>query len=209
MAPSSSSSAELQSLLKLAADGDERAADELIAVAQQRLFRLTRRMLRNYPHLRRWEQTDDVFQNAVMRLHRSLSKVRPDSPARFFGLASTQIRRTLIDLARHHFGPEGQAAKHETKGGTASNDGGDPVQGKPDIHEEPETLDSWARFHEAVESMPGDERDVFQLVWYGGLPQKDVAAILGISLPTMQRRWYRSRHFISDALSGEPPLDEG
>lgn len=92
-------STQLQVLLDRAADGSGAAYDELIALASQRLLKLTRKMLRNYPQLRRWEQTDDVFQNAVLRLHRSLADVQPQSVRDFFGLAATQIRRTLIDLA--------------------------------------------------------------------------------------------------------------
>ena len=115
----------------------------------------------------------------------------------FFGLATTQIRRTLIDLARHHFGPQGQAAQHET------HDDSHPV-----THDSPESLESWASFHEAVDRLPDQEQEVFQLVWYGGLPQQEVASLLGISVPTVQRRWYRSRHHLQNALSGDHPSME-
>ncbi len=105
---------EFQLLLDRWAAGDVAARDRLLERAGQRLLALTRRMLRGYPHLQRWEQTDDVFQSAVLRLYRSLGDVRPESIGQFFGLATTQIRRTLIDLARHHFGPEGAAARHQS-----------------------------------------------------------------------------------------------
>src|SRR5262245_16887692 len=97
-------------LLSRAAAGDARAHSELLQHAGGRLLRLTRRMLRDYPRLQRWEETDDVFQTAAMRLYQSLTQVKPGSVQHFWNLASTQIRRTLIDLARHHFGPEGSAA---------------------------------------------------------------------------------------------------
>ena len=106
--------AQTQFLLDQAAKGDEQAYDDLIARASDRLLKLTRKMLRRYPNLRRWEQTDDVFQNAAIRLHRSLKKVKPDSARNFFGLATVEIRRTLIDLCRHHFGPEGAAGKYQS-----------------------------------------------------------------------------------------------
>lgn len=103
-------SANLQRLLEQLHKSDEaavrRARDEIIRHACDRLEKLTRRMLRHYPRLRRWEQTADVFQNALIRLHRSLETVEPESVAQFYGLAATQIRRELIDLARHHFGPQ-------------------------------------------------------------------------------------------------------
>ena len=95
--------------------GDNAARNEVIQHACQRLEVLTRRMLRHYPRLRRWEQTDDVLQNALLRLHRSLATIQPGSPRQFYGLAATHIRRELVDLfIRHHFGPEGAAAKHHT-----------------------------------------------------------------------------------------------
>jgi RNA polymerase sigma-70 factor (ECF subfamily) len=64
-------------------DGNEAARSEVINHACVRLEALTRRMLRHYPRLRRWEQTGDMLQNAVVRLHRSLATVRPESPDQF------------------------------------------------------------------------------------------------------------------------------
>jgi RNA polymerase sigma-70 factor (ECF subfamily) len=117
-------SLQLQALLDLAAEGSDEAYGELLSQASERLLKLTRRMIRDFPRLRRWEQTDDVFQTAAMRFYRSLGEVKPDSVRGFFGLATTQIRRTLIDLARQHFGPEGLGAKHHTDGtGKAADDG--------------------------------------------------------------------------------------
>ena len=202
---------QLQGLLDLAADGKSEAYSELICHASERLLRLTRKMFANYPHLRRWEQSDDVFQSAVLRLHRSLADVKPDSVAGFFGLASTQIRRTLIDLARHHFGPEGQAAKHHSNGaGKAADDSGGALRNQSDRTVKPESLQQWADFHEAVDLLPPAEREVFQLVWYGGLPQKEIATLLQISIPTVQRRLYRARHLIHGTMQGEvPPVQEG
>jgi RNA polymerase sigma factor (sigma-70 family) len=199
MALSLGNSTQLQSLLDKASAGDPGSYDDLIALSSARLVKLTRQMLRGYPHLRRWEQTDDVFQGAAMRLHRSLSEVRPDSVRAFFGLATTQIRRTLIDLARHHFGPEGQGAKHETNAESENW----VVKHHADQDDSPENRETWTSFHQAVERLPDDEREVFQLLWYGGMEQKQVAELLGISIPTVQRRWYRARHQINVALSGQ------
>ena len=56
--------------------GDEVARKDLLNAACERLLRLTRKMLRADGRLKRWEQTDDVFQNAMLRLHRSLADVQ-------------------------------------------------------------------------------------------------------------------------------------
>jgi RNA polymerase sigma-70 factor (ECF subfamily) len=192
---------EIERLLAGWAAGDESARHELLERAGRRLMKLTRRMLHNSPQLQRWEQTDDVFQNAVLRLYRSLGDVRPDSVRAFFGLAATQIRRTLIDLARHHFGPEGPAAFHHSEANRQNSSSAQIDQSPPSNDEPPETLDAWARFHEAVERLPNDERDAFNLIWYGDATQKQAAEILGISERTVLRRLVRARLLLHDALT--------
>jgi RNA polymerase sigma-70 factor (ECF subfamily) len=204
MDPSAANNTQLQALLDQAASGDDDAYGDLLARASDRLLKLTRKMLKNYPHLRRWEQTDDVFQSAAIRLHQSLSKVRPETAKQFFGLAATQIRRTLIDLARHHFGPEGHAAKHQTDAGRL----GDMLQAQPDRSVEPGSLEAWAAFHAAADGLPADERQVFELVWYGGTTQREAAEILQISERTVIRRLNRARAHIRRATQGNrPPVE--
>src|SRR4051794_35267596 len=78
--------------------GDRVARDELFHHVSKQLERLTRKMLKSYPGVQRWEQTDDVLQNALLRLWRALGEVRPASTRDFFALAATQIRRELLDL---------------------------------------------------------------------------------------------------------------
>jgi RNA polymerase sigma factor (sigma-70 family) len=191
---------EMQQLLDGWAAGDVAARDRLLDRAGQRLVALTRRMLRGYPHLRRWEQTDDVFQSAVLRLYRSLGDVRPDSIAQFFGLAATQIRRTLIDLARHHFGPEGAAARHQSDVGAREKLNGSRDSSPVRADEPPETLDAWARFHEAVEALPRDEREAFSVIWYGEATQKEAAELLGVTERTVLRRLVRARLLLHESL---------
>lgn len=198
-------SLQLQALLDQGAAGASSAYEVLLRQVADRLLRLTRKMFRAYPHLRRWEQTDDIFQTAAMRLHRSLANVRPSTVAAFWGLAATQIRRSLIDLARHHFGPEGAAAHHES----AVREPPSGTRLKQDPREAeaseggPESLAEWTEFHSLVDQLPSDEKEVFHLTWYAGLPQKEVARLLGVSLPTVQRRWYAAKIRLGDWTRGE------
>ena len=74
---------QIRQCLDLLQVGDEKARDALIQHSCERLMRLTRKMLKGYPRLRRWEQTDDVLQNALLRLHRSLADVKPESVPQF------------------------------------------------------------------------------------------------------------------------------
>jgi RNA polymerase sigma factor (sigma-70 family) len=187
---------QFQRLLDGWAAGNESARTELLERAAKRLLQLTRRMFRNYPQLRRWEETDDVFQNALLRLYRSLGDVRPDSVRGFFALGATQIRRTLIDLARHYYGPEGLATHHHSESGADAQS----KSGSAGIDEAPETLEAWARFHEAVERLPTEERDAFSLIWYGEATQQEAAGLLGVSERTVLRRLVRARLELHEAL---------
>ncbi len=199
-------SEQLQSLIVQANQGNPKAYTQLIEQAEQRLKAMARAMLRNYPHLRRWEETDDVFQNTMIRLHRSLLEVKPDSLPAFLGLVGALIRRALIDLIRHHFGPMGYGANHHSDrlADTQETIGGF-IETAPDSGGKPESLEGWAAFHEAVELLPDSEREIFDLVWYAGMQQAEIADALGVSLPTVQRRWQRARALLYHALQGEGP----
>jgi RNA polymerase sigma-70 factor (ECF subfamily) len=186
----------IQNLLNQAAEGDHLAYDEVIRLSAHRLQILASRMLKNYPRLRRWEETGDIFQAVAIRLHRSLKSVKPDSVKDFFGLAATQIRRTLIDLARQYYGPLGQAARHHTDPAISGH--GKIVERQSSSVDEPETLESWTTFHAAVNNLPENEREVFGLVWYQGLPQAEIAILLGISIPTVKRRLRSARLLLAN-----------
>src|SRR5262249_9592432 len=89
----------LQTLVDRMRAGDQAARDELVSGYYARLEQLTRQMLRNYPGLRRWEDTGDVLHPALLRLLRALDEVQPASTRAFLGLAALQIRRELLNLA--------------------------------------------------------------------------------------------------------------
>ena len=180
--------------------GDDSARDRLIALARGRFAALARAMLRRYPHVRRWEETDDLLQAALLRLHRGLAAVRPEDVPHFDNLAATQIRRELIDLARSYHGPEGVGANHHTDGADADG----RLARLADGAGRPESLEEWAAFHEAAGRLPEDERRVMELVWYRGMTHAQAAESLGVAPKTVQRRWASARLLIRDALGGEP-----
>ncbi|WP_010585756.1 RNA polymerase sigma factor [Schlesneria paludicola] len=173
---------------------------EIIRHSCDRLEKLTRTMLRNYPRLRRWEQTGDVLQNALLRLHQALVTIRPSGAQQFFGLAAMQIRRELIDMTRHHFGPEGAAAKHQTDSVQLMSGGDSILDGHPDVQSEPSSLEEWTAFHEAVQRLPDPEREVFDLYWYEGFDQKTIARLLNVTDRTVKNRWRSAKLAIRDGL---------
>ena len=193
----------LQGLIDLANGGDAAAWGELLAHSCERLRRLARKMLKGFPHLRRWEQTDDLLQNAMLRLHRALADVKPESVRHYFSLATVQIRRELLDLADHHFGPEGDGANHHTDGPClAAGERG--VLEREAVADQPSSLDGWTEFHARIEALPEEEREVVGLIWYEGLAQEEAAAVLGVSVRTVKRRWQSARLLLYEAVKGEP-----
>lgn len=187
MIDSNSTPSLLQPLLTRAVAGDEAAVDALLRHCGERLTILTRRMLGDFQRVRRWAETDDVLQNVLVRLLGSLKSARPKTPREFLGLATLQIRRELIDLARHYYGPEGIGANYDSRARDDSNrPGEDPV----DVRHEPSSLAQWTELHESIGALPDEERDVVGLLFYQGLSQAEAADVLKISVRTVQRRWH-------------------
>lgn len=197
---------QLQQWLGRMQAGDLSAREELLQHYSGRLRQLARRMLKGFPGLRRWEETDDVYQNAMIRLLRALREVTPASPRHFLSLAATQLRRELIDLARHYHGPEGPGAHHASRPG---NDDSDhplpPAHERLDDTHEPTRVAAWSEFHERIAALPDEEREVFDLLWYHGLAQAEAAALAGVTVRTIKRRWQSARLRLRQALHGELP----
>jgi RNA polymerase sigma-70 factor (ECF subfamily) len=192
----------LQRLLDLLRTGHPSARDELIAHALERLRRIAHHMLRRRPDLRGPDTTSDVLQKSLLRVHRAMANVHPASVREFFGLAARQTRWVLLDMLRQL-----QSEPPVVR----------PGQNVPSTHKvtpeplapesEPSTLAEWSEFHQRVEQLPEEVREVFDLIWYQGLSQEEVAEALGISHRTVQRRWMAARLLIQqllrDGLPGE------
>lgn len=201
----SNNTSQIQSLLDRFRGGDDSAVEEILVRSQNRLQRMAQRMLAAKPHVHRWFETDDVLQNALVRLYRSLAAVKPESVRAYIGLAATQIRRELTDMARSLYGPEGPARHHNSDPGE-----GDPGGNAPPRHEE--AVDpatdvvgqlEMVEFHESVNLLGPEHREVFELIFYKGLTQVEVASLLEVSERTIKRRWREARLALRRLLGGE------
>jgi RNA polymerase sigma-70 factor (ECF subfamily) len=187
--------------------GDPAARDALVQHSYERLQRLTRRMLQDFARLERRQEADDVLQNALLRLLRALEAVPLRSVREFFSLAATQIRRELLDLARHHFGPEGSGARRVDPLLKCDGELADlcALASAASSHE-PGRLDSWSELHRQVDALPAAEREVFGLLWYHRLTLAEAATVLNISPATVKRWWLAARLRLQERLRGEVPL---
>jgi RNA polymerase sigma factor (sigma-70 family) len=206
MKDASDRTTEIQIRLDRLRAGDAAVVDELLTITADRLNRLARKMLKDFPGVARWEQPKDVAQNAVIRLDRALRAVAPPTARDFFRLAAAQLRRELIDMARHYYGPRGPGAHHSSQAGGAGQAGGVPLPATPDTTYDPGRLAAWAEFHRAVESLSDDDRELFDLLWYQGVSQAEAAALLAVSERTINSRWLAARVRLSDALGGQLPM---
>jgi RNA polymerase sigma-70 factor (ECF subfamily) len=184
---------------RLRAD-DDSALDEMLAHFESRLMHLSHLMLQRFPQVRRWEQTGDVFQEAILRLQKALRCVIPETQQDFLNLAALQMRRELLTLS--------QAYKKHARPSEALVGSGDSLE----LGQEPSSatdgpceLASWTEFHEKAEVMDAPLRQVFDLVWYNGLSQSEAAQVLKVSERTVRARWQGARQAMHAALGGQLP----
>jgi RNA polymerase sigma-70 factor (ECF subfamily) len=193
--PEGTTTSLLQQQIDRLQEGEHGARDELIQRACNRLERLARRILMDYPALRRFADSCDLTQNTVMRLMRSLQASTPGTVVDFFRLAAMEMRHGLIDMTRHYFGPQGAGANEcampaSSEYGSFSGAASEP---KSNGTFNPVTLAFWTEFHQAIEKMPSELRTVFDLLWYHEMTQEEAAQTLGCSVATVKRRWLEAR----------------
>ncbi|PQO36305.1 sigma-70 family RNA polymerase sigma factor [Bremerella cremea] len=183
-------------------EGDPTAASELLNITCERLTRLTRSMLKNFPNVARWEQTDDVFQNASLRFFQALRETQLTDARHYFRLAALQIRRELVDMARRYQGPQGMGANHQTQ--FVDQQDNERPQGyeHAEVTNDPGHLAEWQEFHSRVDQLPTEEKEVFDLLWYHDLSQEQAAHVLDTSVRTIRRRWRSARLMLHDVLLG-------
>jgi RNA polymerase sigma-70 factor (ECF subfamily) len=186
----------IDKVLELAKNNPDEAMKQLLDQSSIELKNLTRKMFHKFPGLRRWEQTDDVFQNAMMRLNKALREVKIESAKHFYNLAALQIKRELLDLVKKYKAESNFAAHHHTDPHFAKE--GDAL-----VNQQPEPasdIEKWSEFHILAEKLPDEEREVVNLVWYQELSQEEAAKILNISIRTLKRRWQTARNKLYETL---------
>jgi RNA polymerase sigma factor (sigma-70 family) len=205
MAEESGQTVQIQGWIDRLRAGDESARQELLSCACERLTRLTHKMLKGYPRVRRWEETGDVQQKAMMRLYRALEHIQPAGVVDFFRLAALNIRRELLDLVKHYYGPQGSGAHHATIGPKAGGDDAPPSPlEQAEAEDNSSRLAFWTEFHQEIDRLPDDDREVFDLLWYQGLSQAEAAKALGISERTVKRRWQSAKMQLTRSLRSQP-----
>ena len=199
-------SQQVESLLARLENGDLTARDELLRATCDRFTYMARAMKRDFPRVGRWEQTEDVVQNASLRLYRALEEVKIADTRHFFRLVALQIRRELIDMARHYEGAHGLGHHHQTQRAVRPEESGNAnrFEAAEDTND-PHAVAMWSELHETIEKLSEDQREVTELLWYHGMTQQEAADLLQVDVRTVKRRWRSARIFLHDKLQGELP----
>jgi RNA polymerase sigma factor (sigma-70 family) len=183
-----------------ALDGDappEPIVRELLDRAVRRLQLLSGAILhRSYPRLTQPPlnvSTDELLGGVVAGLLTAMRTVRPRTVREFFALAAQHMRWQLNDLAR-------RLDKQPAVAGLDT----ESVPAPPSSSGSGLTPDA-RRMLDAIDNLPGDEREAFNLVRIQGLTYSEAAEVVGVSTKTVQRRLNRARLLLAEQLSDLRP----
>jgi RNA polymerase sigma factor (sigma-70 family) len=156
---------------------------------------------RKYPRLTQPPlnlETDELLDGVVAGLLTALQKVRPQTVRQFFALANQHMRWQLNDLARL-LDNQPHAASLAESGVVAPPASSDSVLSQ-----------DASRMLGAIDGLPEEEREVFELVRIQGLTHPEAAGIVGVSVKTVQRRLNRARLLLAETLADlcPSPLSE-
>lgn len=194
------------SLIQKVNQGDEASRQELLTVTAERLERLTRNMKKDFPSVARWEETGDVFQNVMIRLNHALTKVEINDVRHFLRLAALHIRRELLDLCRKH---DRRNKHHQTQMQTGDQDESAPMLNDPvEVTNDPKRVAEWGEFHQTIEALPDDQKEIVELLWYHGLTQVAAAEVMGLTHKQVRTLWRNARLQLHEQLGGSGPALE-
>ena len=130
-------------------------------------------------------QTDELMSAVVERLLKAMRSQRPPTVRQFFGLVNQHMRWELNDLARRL---DEQPAVFRIDGDAAPAPPPPPTTACSTL----ELTPAHGRVLEAIDHLPDDEREVFELVRVQGLTHSEAAEVLSVSTKTIQRRLNRA-----------------
>jgi len=179
--------AEAATLLRSWRAGNAEARERMIALFYPWLRRAAAGMLRGERNVSL--STGDLVQEAFLRLIR-LERIDWQDRAHFMALASTLMRRVLVDHMRAK-----NAAKraHQRVTLNTQAEGG--------------RLVDFTKLNHALlrlAAIDPERAEIVEMRYFGGMSVADVAEATGLSDATVQRRWTTARAWLIEALDGSP-----
>jgi RNA polymerase sigma factor (sigma-70 family) len=192
-------SAELQAMIDRLRRGDVAARRELLERAHDRLLKIAARIFHDdFPGLRGRHDLESVVSEVWMRLIVALESTAPETVEGFFGLVFLKVRQVLLDMAH---GQRRVDARHRR-----APDGAEPevlAAFEPsDTTHDPGRLALLTEFHEQVGKLPDEQRIVFDLHYYGGFSQAEIAQMLEVHRKQVSRLWLAATGRLAHWLDG-------
>lgn len=181
-----------EALVRLAQGGDTRAFDELVRRYQDRVYRLSFKILRHE------QDAAEALQDAFLSAFRGIRNFKVESTF------STWLYRiaTNASLMKYRKRREGHVSLDQSQSDRAEDNEAMQV---PDWTTQPlqDLLDSETRkvMEESVERLPEDLRTVFLLRDVEELSNAEVAEILELTVAAVKSRLHRARIMLRDRLS--------
>jgi RNA polymerase sigma factor (sigma-70 family) len=190
--------------LYLDALGGEQPAEPIVRALLERAVRrlhvlCSNLLYRSYPRLTmppRSLEPDEVVDAVVERLLKAMRSIRPQTTRQFFALVNQHMRWELNDLARRL---DEEVTVERLRDGVAAQPMSSSSALTPDGR----------RMLEAIDKLPEEEREVFDLVRIQGLSQVEAAELIGMSPKTVQRRLNRSLVLLRKVLDDLRPPESG
>lgn len=188
--------------------GDSQGRDRLLEWANHRLKALAHRIVRPNDRVRRFVDSDDVLQEALINMIRRFDRP-PETIDVFFARSGELIRRALIDFARKYYGPRGDGERMVSNVSPRSGSREGFRLPDPNLSPCSQTLEdeSYQALAVALESLPPADRDLVDLRYIHGMSQAETARLLGITDRTVRTRWARIRCQLNESL-GSTEIEE-
>ena len=182
--------ANTSALLQRARGGDEQALEQLLIAVQPQLYRFSMKMCRHT------EDAEDVMQDSMMTLARSFRDFRGASSLSTW--IFTIARSFCIKKRRKgKFAPE----REESLEQLAPSEQGSIQSPSPDPHQQAESAEIWRQVQAGIQLIEPAYREILVLRDIEGLRAKEVAEIVGISVPAVKSRLHRARAELREHLA--------
>jgi RNA polymerase sigma factor (TIGR02999 family) len=175
-------------LLQAAQDGDQGAAEELLALVYDELHALAKARMARLPPGQTLQPTALVHETYARLLGKGHARLK--NRRHFFFAAARAMRHILVEQARRKAGPR--------RGG-----GRQRVELTEELAVSPPPRQDVLALHEALEELEQQDPlkgQIVNLRYFAGLKVKETAMVLGLSERSLYRQWRFIRAWLKNRL---------
>lgn len=175
---------EITDLLKAWSAGDKQAFDQLAPLVDPELKKIAQAYMRNERpgHIL---QTTALVNEALLKLMRE-KEIDYENRKHFYGFVARRMRQILVDYARKQPKPGGRV---------------DMAEAERQLSEKSAELILLERALSKLASIDERKATIVECLHFIGLSRKEVAELLNLSLPTIDREWKFARGWLKREMT--------